>query len=413
MRSINIILLLLCFQFLQAQTLSETQLRNARATGYAIIAAKNPGISFSVFVIPWDGLNTLEYNANAQINPAWHAQAAIKGNFFDQAFDGNDFSTYSTVITSQDEFDLYKSTGTQWWIVCSTLSPFAATIKKNGLEDVVIGQANPIYLSNVWRGYPDAVTNVAEISNDVSGFKQLMIVGNRAQNQDRRVGIWDRLSVSGAPFTQHFNVGGNAFVQGNLGIGIDNPTEKLSIYGVNNSLPAIISLESSREDAQGAEVGTLKVKNSTVDIAGISVGRASGSYTGYMRFLVKPENNLPLIEAFRIKENGNIGIGTTMPMEKLSVNGNVRAKKLIVTQTGWPDYVFEPDYSLKSINDIKKFIKEYKHLPDMPKASEIETNGLNIGEMQASLLKKLEEMTLYIIELKEEIEFLKKKIRQK
>ncbi len=260
---------------------------------------------------------------------------------------------------------------------------------------------------------------------------------------------------------------------GNIGLGSVNPTEKLSIYGVNNSLPAIISLESSREDAQGAEVGTLKVKNSTVDIAGISVGRASGSYTGYMRFLVKPENNLPLIEAFRIKENGNVGIGTSNPVgkldvvgdilvsngnyislssshpsftnlrrdnglllenntfkvilndagnfgigtinptERLSVDGNIKAKKLIVTQSGWPDYVFEPDYSLKSISDIKKFIKEYKHLPDMPKASEIETNGLNIGEMQASLLKKLEEMTLYIIDLKEEIEFLKKKIRRK
>lgn len=391
MRSINIILLLLCFQFLQAQTLSETQLRNARATGYAIIAAKNPGISFSVLVIPWDGVNTLEYNANAQINPAWHAQAAIKGNFFDQAFDGNDFSTYSTVITSQDEFDLYKSTGTQWWIVCSTLSPFAATIKKNGLEDVVIGQAYPIYLSNVWRGYPDAVTNVAEISNDVSGFKQLMIVGNRAQNQDRRVGIWDRLSVSGAPFTQHFNVGGNAFVQGNLGIGIDNPAAKLHISGDGASIKLTGGTQTSLEFLDG---GT--------------------NDPGYVRtyYYGQMESQIGAYGTFFVLQGGNVGIGTSNATEKLSVNGNVRAKKLIVTQSGWPDYVFAPGYPLKSLSEVASFIKQHKHLPDMPSEKEVAEQGLDMGQTQALLLKKIEELTLHVIRIEKENRILQSRIKK-
>lgn len=60
------------------QTLSETQMRNARATGYAIVAARNPGRSFSIYMIPWDGVNTLEYNANTQINSGWHPQAAVR-----------------------------------------------------------------------------------------------------------------------------------------------------------------------------------------------------------------------------------------------------------------------------------------------------------------------------------------------
>ena len=107
------------------QSLSTIQMQNARATGYAIIAAKNPGVSFSVLMIPWDGINTLEHNAQTQINTGWHAQAAIKGNYFYQAFDGSNFSDYSSVVVSQADFDLWKSTGTQWWIACSTLPAFS------------------------------------------------------------------------------------------------------------------------------------------------------------------------------------------------------------------------------------------------------------------------------------------------
>lgn len=115
-----------------AQTLSETQMRNARATGYAIVAARNPGKSFSIYVIPWNSAySTLEGNANAQINSGWHAQAAVKGSFFDQAFNGNDFSQYSSVVTSEAEFQTYKNTGTQWWIICSTLPSFSNSITTN------------------------------------------------------------------------------------------------------------------------------------------------------------------------------------------------------------------------------------------------------------------------------------------
>jgi hypothetical protein len=94
----------------------------------------------------------------------------------------------------------------------------------------------------------------------------------------------------------------------------------------------------------------------------------------------------------------NVGIGTTTPSEKLSVNGNIKAKKLIVTQTGWPDYVFAKNYKLRSINEVEDFIAVNKHLPEMPSAKDVEEKGLDIGKTQAVLLKKIEELTLYIIE---------------
>nr|WP_320120067.1 hypothetical protein [uncultured Marinifilum sp.] len=112
MRNYLLVFLLFISVFASGQTLSEKQMQNARATGFAVVAARNPGIKFSIYMIPWDGKNTMEYNANNQINAGWHAQAAVKGNYFYQGFDGTDFNHYSSVVLSQEEFDKYKDKGT-------------------------------------------------------------------------------------------------------------------------------------------------------------------------------------------------------------------------------------------------------------------------------------------------------------
>jgi len=120
---------------------------------------------------------------------------------------------------------------------------------------------------------------------------------------------------------------------------------------------------------------------------------------------------------------GNLGIGKTNPTEKLEVNGNIKTKKLIVSQAGWPDYVFDKNYRLTSLPVIEVFIAKYGHLPGVPSAAEIALKGLDVGDTQAILLKKIEELTLYLIEqnnlnvkqektiaeLKQEVKRLKKK----
>lgn len=107
--------------------------------------------------------------------------------------------------------------------------------------------------------------------------------------------------------------------------------------------------------------------------------------------------------------NGNVGIGTIMTNNpnsyKLAVNGKIGAKEVQVENTSstWADYVFEPDYRLSSLEEIEAFIKVNKHLPEIPSQKDIEVNGHKLGEMDVLLLKKIEEITLYLITLKKQV----------
>jgi hypothetical protein len=97
--------------------------------------------------------------------------------------------------------------------------------------------------------------------------------------------------------------------------------------------------------------------------------------------------------------NGNVGIGTTTPKAKLAVYGDILATKVKVTQTGWPDYVFEDDYHLPDLSGLEQYIATHKHLPGIPSAKEISSDGLDLGDMNKKLLRKIEELSLYIIRL--------------
>lgn len=110
------------------------------------------------------------------------------------------------------------------------------------------------------------------------------------------------------------------------------------------------------------------------------------------------------IQRIQIHSNGSsffnggyVGIGTTQPQNELDVNGTIRAK-VVKVETGWADFVFATDYELPKLADVEAHIKEYKHLPNIPSEAQVKEEGVNIGEMQAKLLQKIEELTLYVIE---------------
>ncbi|WP_052444761.1 hypothetical protein [Flammeovirga sp. OC4] len=97
--------------------------------------------------------------------------------------------------------------------------------------------------------------------------------------------------------------------------------------------------------------------------------------------------------------NGEIGLNTSnISGYQLSVGGKIRAEEVKV-YTGWADYVFEEGYDLKPLSEVEKYIQDYGHLPDIPSAKVVKDEGVNLGESDAMLLRKIEELTLYIIEL--------------
>ncbi|MCA9761192.1 MAG: hypothetical protein KC463_06745, partial [Streptococcus sp.] len=98
------------------------------------------------------------------------------------------------------------------------------------------------------------------------------------------------------------------------------------------------------------------------------------------------------------RSTGYVGIGTTTPQSALAVNGKITAKEVEVTLAGFPDYVFEPDYDLMTLEEVEAYIKKNGHLPNVPSAREVEENGLGLGEMNKILLEKVEELTLHLIE---------------
>lgn len=110
----------------------------------------------------------------------------------------------------------------------------------------------------------------------------------------------------------------------------------------------------------------------------------------------------------------NVGIGTSNPGTfKLAVEGKVGAREFHVTTTNpWPDYVFDPSYKLRPLSEVEEFIGSNKHLPEMPSASEVETAGHQLGEMDALMLKKIEELTLYILDQEKKIKNQDKKIQE-
>ena len=109
---------------------------------------------------------------------------------------------------------------------------------------------------------------------------------------------------------------------------------------------------------------------------------------------------------------GNVGIGTTnTDTWKLAVNGDIRAKEIKV-ETGWSDFVFENTYQLPSLKEVENHIQQKGHLKDIPSAKEVEENGIFLGQMDAKLLQKIEELTLYTIQQQKEIKYLSKKLNE-
>ena len=170
---------------------------------------------------------------------------------------------------------------------------------------------------------------------------------------------------------------------GNVGIGTTNPTDKFQIEG-----------------------NQFSIRNSTTNNGIIFNVNAFGHPA------IIPTNGVGTMDKSLLLApyGGNVGIGTSTPSEKLSVNGNIRAREIKVEAANWPDYVFEDSYKIKTLEELESYIKINKRLPNMPSAKEVENNGVEMGDLLKKLLKNQEELTLHLIAQEKTIKTLEKKI---
>jgi hypothetical protein len=134
-----------------------------------------------------------------------------------------------------------------------------------------------------------------------------------------------------------------------------------------------------------------------------------------MKMVTSNHLNYPFGFVGNYNFEGNVGFGViTMPAGyKLAVGGNIIAEKVKVRKqsAGWPDFVFKKDYKLMSLPEIEAFVNKNSHLPEIPSAAEVEKEGQDLGEMNRLLLKKVEELTLYLIEQNKEIKTIKDELK--
>ncbi|WP_127130089.1 hypothetical protein [Pseudoflavitalea rhizosphaerae] len=216
---------------------------------------------------------------------------------------------------------------------------------------------------------------------------------------------------------------GNASFKG-IGVNTLNPTVALQVTG--NSIISGHTTLGSLTIATNAVAGRVFTCNASGlgTWQDLPAGSGSGwtltgnSGTTENKLGTTGAVDLPFItnntEKMRITKDGNVGIGITSfdANYKLHVNGNIRARKVRVENNNWPDYVFKTDYPLMSLAELAAFIKQYHHLPEIPSATEVQKSGIDLGANQATLLKKIEELTLYIIEQQSKLDQQQDAIKQ-
>lgn len=234
----------------------------------------------------------------------------------------------------------------------------------------------PVSHVGVWGNASATSSSAAVYANTTStGTSNYGVVAKSAGAGTTNYGIWAKASGASTNYAGYFD--GDVEVKGT--------DQTLTVSGTN----PYIQMANA-----GSDIGYIRANGSDMMVA---------TNSGVTGKLILRANG---INSMYIDQNGSIVMGSTAIIPKsgykLSVDGKVVCEELLVQLSPWPDYVFNADYKLKPLSEVESFIQTNNHLPGMPNAKEVQTEGLNVGEMQKLMMEKIEELTLYMIELQKE-----------
>ncbi|MFQ3579640.1 MAG: hypothetical protein SNJ71_05830 [Bacteroidales bacterium] len=282
----------------------------------------------------------------------------------------------------------------------------------SGNYNTAIGAMTGIGLNtssfNILIGYGAGMT-LNGVPNNVappSPPRNNVLIGNWAGNN---LGITNKLIIgsnasSTNPGTSAPVLIGGDFASGMVGIGTYNPIEKLHVLGN-------LRLESPTKNTY------LKLYGWDAAIESYNSSgqkyQLIGTYEGWNKEAVyiagyNSSNSSYFTKHVAIGGSGSETVWVNLTTKTVKVKGSLEAEDIQVKNVSLPDYVFSPDYKLRSLQEVEKHIVSEGNLPEMPKASQVAECGMNVAEMNNLLLKKVEELTLYVIQLQKQIDQMKK-----
>ena len=303
-----------------------------------------------------------------------------------------------------------------------SLELYAPTIfEVNGFEPSITEMLNPI---NNTQNCPN---DIANLSNDIvfsdyrlgsgadtkttvansNGSCGIRVVNNDVNQPWAKYQLLIDLATNGLVPGDELDISAEAFVENGVG--------RLELVQDNTSNTALISKTFSADNSSPNLTGRITIPSGITTLnfwlhCNYNLSNQGGSVI-YSNLSVSKVSNTPSStpsgESIWLENNtiasysGKVGIGTTNPGEyELAVNGKIRSKEVKVETANWPDYVFTKNYKLPTLKEVENHINEKGHLINIPSAIEAEANGVELGKMNRLLLEKLEELTLYIIQLK-------------
>lgn len=217
------------------------------------------------------------------------------------------------------------------------------------------------------------------------------------------------------------------FNSGNVGIGVSNPVDMLTI---NTKNTGISTLSDAGKIYIGEGTGSwwFAAKRGTDGRGYNNIASNGYSDNGWFRRELNKEtwvlsnftteNNGGYFRIFHAAPQNSYNITNLKPLFSIDslgnteINGSLRTKQITVTSSGWADYVFDNNYSLISLSDLETYIKQYGHLPNIPNQDEIENSGIDVSKISKLQMEKIEELTLYSIQLEKDIKNIKEENTQ-